>query len=312
MATPALPTLRQLRHLVALAEHRHFGRAAQATFVTQSAFSSSIKELETILGAPLVDRTHRSVVLTPLGGEVVERARRLLADAESIAQLGQAAREPLGGVLRLGVIPTVSPFLLPRILPALRRAHPRLKLYLTEDLTDRLVAGLHAGRLDVLIVALPCDCGDAETLTLWRDRFSLAVRADEPLARAKRLKPEQLAPDRLLLLQDGHCLREQALSACRLSDPQVAEAYRGTSLPTLVQMVDNGLGITLVPQLALDAGILRGTKVVARPLAGDHAWRDIGLAWRKGTARRPEFELLGATLRTVLEREHERAGTRAA
>lgn len=311
MAVVNLPTLRQLRHLVALAEHRHFSRAAQATFVTQSAFSASIKELETILGATLVDRTHRSVVFTALGNEVVERGKRLLADAEELAQLAQAAREPLGGKLRLGAIPTVSPFLLPRILPALRRRHPRLKLYLTEDLTERLVAGLHAGRLDVLIVALPCDCGEADTTVLWRDRFSLAVHADEPLARSKNLKPDQLAPERLLLLQDGHCLREQALSACRLSDPQVAEAYRGTSLPTLVQMVDNGLGITLVPQLAIDAGILRGTKVVARPLAAGHAWRDIGLAWRRGTARRPEFELLAETLKDLLEHEHERAVARA-
>jgi LysR family hydrogen peroxide-inducible transcriptional activator len=310
MAALNLPTLRQLRHLVALAEHKHFSRAAQATFVTQSAFSASIKELETILGAPLVDRTHRGVVFTPLGGEVVERGRRLLADAEALAQLAQAAREPLGGPLRLGVIPTVSPFLLPRILPSLRRTHPKLKLYLTEDLTDRLVAGLHAGRLDVLLVAVPCDCGEADTVTLWRDRFALAVHADEPLARLKSLKPEQLQPERLLLLQDGHCLREQALSACRLSDPQVAEAYRGTSLATLVQMVDNGLGLTLVPQLALDAGILRGTRVVSRPLVANHAWRDIGLAWRRGTARRPEFELLAQTLKDLLERSHERAAAR--
>jgi LysR family hydrogen peroxide-inducible transcriptional activator len=307
MATLNLPTLRQLRHLVALAESRHFGRAAQATFVTQSAFSASIKELEAILGAPLVDRTHRSVVLTPLGAEVVERGRRLLAEAEALTQLAHAAREPLGGVLRLGVIPTVSPFLLPRVLPALRRAHPKLKLYLTEDLTARLVDGLHAGRLDVLLVALPCECGEADTRVLWRDRFSVALRADDPLARHKTLKPEQLGADRLLLLQDGHCLREHALAACRLADPDVALAYRGTSLQTLVQMVDNGLGITLVPQLALDAGLLRGTKTVARPLTGSEAWREIGLAWRRGTARRAEFELLGDTLRDLIEREHARA-----
>jgi LysR family hydrogen peroxide-inducible transcriptional activator len=311
MPTVNLPTLRQLRHLVALSEHKHFGRAAQATFVTQSAFSASIKELEGVLGAPLVDRTHRSVVFTPLGAEVVARAQRLLADAEELTQLAHAAREPLGGALRLGVIPTVSPFLLPRVLPAVRRAHPRLKLYLTEDLTARLVEGLHAGRLDVLLVALPCDCGEAESMTLLRDPFSVALRADDPLARAKSIKPDQLDPDRLLLLQDGHCMREQALAACRLSDPEVAQAYRGTSLQTLVQMVDNGLGITLVPQLALDAGLLRGTRTVARPLAGGEAWRELGLAWRRGTARAPEFELLGETLCGLMAREHERVASRA-
>jgi len=311
MAAVNLPTLRQLRHLVALADHRHFGRAAQATFVTQSAFSASIKELETILGAPLVDRTHRSVVLTPLGHEVVERGRRLLADAEDLAQLAHAAREPLSGALRLGIIPTVSPFLVPRVLPALRRTHPKLKLYLTEDLTARLVEGLHAGRLDVLLVALPCDCGDAASVPLMRDPFSVALRTDDPLARAKSIKPDQLDPERLLLLQDGHCMREQALAACRLSTPDVAQAYRGTSLQTLVQMVDNGLGITLVPRLALDAGLLRGTRTVARPLAGGEAWRELGLAWRRGTARGPEFELLGETLRGLMAREHDRAAARA-
>jgi LysR family hydrogen peroxide-inducible transcriptional activator len=311
MATLNLPTLRQLRHLVALAEHRHFGRAAQATFVTQSAFSASIKELEGILGAGLVDRTPRGVVLTPLGAEVVERAQRLLAEAEALTQLAHAAREPLAGALRLGVIPTVSPFLLPRVLPALRRAHPRLKLYLTEDLTARLAEGLHAGRLDVLLVALPCDCGDAETLPLGRDAFSVAVRADDPLAKAKTIRPEQLDPARLLLLQDGHCMRSQALAACGLSDPEVALAFRGTSLATLVQMVDNGLGVTLVPQLALDAGLLRGTKTVSRKLASGEAWRELGLAWRRGTARRAEFELLAGTLKALLGREHARAASRA-
>jgi LysR family hydrogen peroxide-inducible transcriptional activator len=311
MANVNLPTLKQLRHLVALHETGHFGRAAQATFVTQSAFSASIKELETTLGASLVDRTRRRVVFTPLGVQVVERAKRLLADAEELARLAQASHEPMSGPLHLGVIPTISPFLLPRVLPPLRREFPKLKLYLTEDLTGRLIEGLAAGKLDVLLLALPCDC-DAETMPLWRDRFSLAVREDEPLARLKALKPEQLEPERLLLLQDGHCLREHALSACRLSDPMVAEAYQGTSLQTLVQMVDNGLGVTLVPQLAVDAGLLRGTRVVTRPLIAAHAWRDVGLAWRRGTARRAEFELLGSTLKPLLEREHERAAARTA
>lgn len=307
MENRTLPTLKQLRHLVALREHGHFGRAAQASFVTQSAFSASIKELEQILGTVLVERTQRRMVFTTLGLEIVARAKQLLIQAQELVELGQAAREPLAGPLRLGVIPTISPFLLPRVLPGLRRAHSRLKLYLIEDLTSRLVDDLQSGKLDLLLLALPCDCGHAETVALWRDRFSLAVRADEPLARLKALKPEQLAPERLLLLQDGHCLREHALAACRMSDPQLTEAYQGTSLATLVQMVDNGLGITLVPQLALDAGILRGTDVVTRPLLAQHAWREIGLAWRRGTGRRAEFMLLGATLRTLMGRVHERA-----
>jgi LysR family hydrogen peroxide-inducible transcriptional activator len=249
-------------------------------------------------------------VFTPLGTEVVEKARALLRDAEDLAALAQSAREPLTGTLRLGVIPTVSPFLLPRVLPGLRKAHPKLKLYLTEDLTGRLVEGLHAGRLDVLLLALPCACGAADTVTLWRDDFKVAVRKDHPLAGKKTVRPEELRGQNLLLLQDGHCLRDQALSACELSDSDRAQAFAGTSLQTLTQMVANGLGVTLLPQLALDAGILRGTDVTSRPLAGGRAAREIGLAWRRGTGRRQEFELLGATLARLIADAHAKAGAK--
>jgi LysR family hydrogen peroxide-inducible transcriptional activator len=306
--TNALPTLRQLKHLVALAEHHHFGKAAQASFVTQSAFSSSIQDLEATLGAQLVDRSKRRVVFTPLGLEVVARARGVLHEAHELAALAQLAREPLTGTLRLGVIPTISPFLLPRVLPGLRKAHPRLKLYLTEDLTGRLVEGLHGGRLDVLLLALPCDCGSADTVILWHDEFSVAVPKGHPLAEKKLVQPDDLHGEALLLLQDGHCLRDQALSACELTSPERTRAYEGTSLQTLTQMVANGLGVTLTPQVALDAGILRGTDVVARPLAGGRAARDIGLAWRRGTGRREEFQLLGQTLARLIREAHAKAG----
>ncbi|MGH8620113.1 MAG: hydrogen peroxide-inducible genes activator [Burkholderiales bacterium] len=303
----ALPTLRQLKHLVALAEHRHFGRAAQASFVTQSAFSSSIQDLEAALAAQLVDRSKRSVVFTPLGLEVVERARGVLRDARELTALAQSAREPLTGTLRLGVIPTISPFLLPRVLPALRKAHPKLKLYLTEDQTARLVEGLANGRLDVLLVALPCSCGSADTLILARDDFSVALPKDHALTKLKTVPPETLRGEQLLLLQDGHCLRDQALSACGMTDPERTQAFEGTSLQTLTQMVANGLGVTLVPRMALEAGILRGTNVVTRPLAGGAA-REIGLAWRRGTGRKEEFMLLGATLKRLMAEAHAKAG----
>jgi LysR family hydrogen peroxide-inducible transcriptional activator len=307
MAT-ALPTLRQLKHLVALAEHHHFGKAAQASFVTQSAFSSSIQDLEAVLGAQLVDRSKRRVVFTPLGTEVVERARGVLRGAEELAALTHSAREPLTGTLRLGVIPTISPFLLPRVLPGLRKAHPQLKLYLTEDQTARLVEGLQAGRLDVLLLALPCACATADTMVLWRDEFSVAVPRGHALAKAKTVEPDELRGESLLLLQDGHCLRDQALSACGLSDPERTLAYEGTSLQTLTQMVANGLGITLLPQVALDAGILGGTEIVSRPLAGKRAVREIGLAWRRGTGRKEEFQLLGETLTRLIREAHARSG----
>jgi len=287
-----LPTLKQLRHLVSLADNRHFGKAAKACLVTQSTLSASLKELEDILQAPLVDRTNRRVAFTPLGEATVERARRLLEDTQALVHAAQGERAPLTGTVRLGVIPTIGPFLLPRIVPGLRKAWPKLKLYLREDQTDPLLEQLHAGRLDALVLALPYDCGNVETALLFKDRFSLALRRDHPLARAKRVDPAKVESETLLLLQEGHCLRGHALSACRIGDKAHADAFEATSLPTLVQMVDNGLGVTLLPQLALDAGVLRGTEIVARPVDVDNPERDLALIWRKGTARRAEFQLL--------------------
>jgi LysR family hydrogen peroxide-inducible transcriptional activator len=287
-----LPTLKQLRHLVALADNRHFGKAAKACLVTQSTLSASLKELEDILQAPLVDRTNRRVAFTPLGEATVERARRLLDEAEALVLAAQEERAPLTGTVRLGVIPTIGPFLLPRIMPGLREAWPKLKLYLREDQTDSLLEQLHAGRLDVLALALPYDCGNVETALLFKDRFSLGLRRDHRLAGAKHVRPKEIESETLLLLQEGHCLRGHALSACRLGDKAHADAFEGTSLPTLVQMVDNGLGVTLLPQLALDAGVLKGTEMVARPVEVDNPERDIALVWRKGTARKEEFQLL--------------------
>jgi LysR family hydrogen peroxide-inducible transcriptional activator len=298
-----LPTLRQLGHLVALADARHFGRAAAASHVTQSTLSASIKELEDVLQASLVDRTKRKVVLTPLGTEVVERARRLLDQAEDLARLAQRESEPLCGTLRMGVIPTIGPFLLPAVLPRLRRAYPKLRLYLTEDLTGRLIDQLHAGAIDVALLALPYDCGNVEYRNLFEDAFKVAVPRDHPLAQEKALRTRQLRSEDLLLLKEGHCLREHAMEACSLTDPHHADVVEATSLHTLVQMVDNGLGITLLPQLAIDGGILRGTRLTVIPFAGDQPTRTIGLVWRKGTGRRDEFELLGAEIaRLALER----------
>ncbi len=292
-----LPSLRQLRHLVALAEHSHFGRAAEACAVTQSTLSASIKELEGVLEAPLVDRTKRRVLLTPLGQETVERARRILDETQELALAARATRAPLTGTIRMGAIPSIGPFLLPKVLPGLRRAYRQLKLYLVEDLTDRLVASLQQGKLDVVLLALPYDCGPAESKILFDDRFVVALPSAHPLAKETRIKPEQLWSADLLLLKDGHCLRDHALAACRLADRRRTEGFEATSLPTLVQMVDNGLGITLLPELGIEAGLLRGTGLVTRPLASDEPARQIGLVWRRGTARREEFLLLAKELK---------------
>ncbi len=297
-----LPTLKQLRHLTSLAEHMHFGRAAKAAHVTQSTLSASLKELEQTLGAALVDRTQRRVVFTPLGREVVERARRLLDEAEALAELARARGKPLSGPLRLGVIPTISPFFLPRVLPGLRRAYPALQLHLVEDQTARLVEQLNGGKLDVLLLALPYDIPSAETALVARDPFSLVCPKDHALAHTAPVKPRALEDETLLLLRDGHCLRGHALDACALADRRESAALEATSLHTLVQMVDNGLGVTLLPQVAIDAGILRGTQLVARPLDGPRAARDLGLVWRRGTARKAEFELLATELKRLAEK----------
>jgi len=291
-----LPSLRHLRHLIALHAHGHFGRAAEACHVTQSALSASIKELETVLNTTLVDRTKRRVVLTPIGVETSERARKIVKEVEDLVGFTTASREPLSGTLRMGSIPTVGPYLLPRILPGLREAYGRLKLYLVEDLTERLIDALHRGLLDVVLLALPYDCGAVETMVLFEDPFVVALPRTHRLANETRIKTQRLWCEDLLLLRDGHCLRDHALSVCSFADRRVTEGFEATSLPTLVQMVDNGLGTTLLPILAVDAGLLQGTNLVTRPLLAEEPTRKIGLVWRRGTGRRDEFRVLGKEL----------------
>jgi LysR family hydrogen peroxide-inducible transcriptional activator len=305
-----LPSVRHLRHLIALADHAHFGRAAEAAFVTQSTLSASIKELENLLEATLVDRSKRTVVLTPLGVETVERARKIIADCEELARTVRTTREPLCGTLRLGAIPTISPFLLPRVLPDLRRAYGQLKLYLIEDQTARLIEALQEGQLDVALLALPYEAGAVETMDLFDDPLVAGLPAQHPLARETRIDPDDLLED-LLLLKDGHCLRDHALSACRATGRK-GEGVEATSLPTLVQMVDNGLGTTLLPMLAVDAGVLYGTSIVTRPLRAENAKRKIGLVWRRGTGRQSEFELLAQELMKLAKANVGRGNGKAA
>jgi LysR family hydrogen peroxide-inducible transcriptional activator len=295
-----LPSLRQLRYLVAIADSGHFGRAADSCHVSQSTLSAGIKELETRLGAPLVERRGRRSLLTPLGEATAARARDLLAAAAALVEAARSAREPLTGSIRLGVIPTVSPYLLPRILPALRRRYPALKLYLTEDLTDRIAAEIEAGKLDLLLLALPYDLPGFETMDLFDDPFLFACRSDHDLSRAKRLSLDRLDGEPLLLLADGHCLSDQAIAACRLADRRARAPFAATSLPTLIQMVDNGLGATLLPTLAVEAGATDGTSIATVPLNGDPApGRRIALAWRHSSPRAAEFRLLGETIREL-------------
>ncbi len=291
-----LPSPRQLRYLVALAECRHFGRAALACAVTQSTLSAGILALERQLDAPILDRAAgKHVVFTPLGLELVERGRLALSSLEAVVEAATAARAPMSGPLRLGVIPTIGPFLLPRLMPTLREAFPRLRLFLREDTTARLVERLHANRLDVLLLALPCDCGGAEAVPVARDEFLVALPPNHALASQERIPVSALATERLLLLEEGHCLRDQALAVCGLLAGDRGgdtDAFLATSLHTLVQMVAGGLGVTLLPRLAVAAGVAAGTGLVLRPLASAGAWRTLGLAWRPNTPRAAEFRAL--------------------
>ena len=292
-----LPTLKQLQYLVALKEHGHFGRAADACFVTQSTLSAGLRELESLIGIMLVERTRRVVRFTPLGLRIVEKAQRILREAEELADMARAAGKPLAGELRMGVIPTIAPFLLPRLLPKLRKQWPELKLYLREETSQAACDSLHRGQVDCVLLALPYGCGDVDTAELFDDRLFVAFPAGEKVP--KRVTPSAIDEDRLLLLEDGHCLKDHVLSACNRPELRAGAAMLGTSLHTLVQMVDNGLGITMVPEMALEAGILNGTGVVARSLEAEHPARQIALIWRKNSPRSKEFQLLADALKAL-------------
>jgi LysR family hydrogen peroxide-inducible transcriptional activator len=292
-----VPTLKQLQYLVALEEEGHFGRAAEACFVTQSTLSGGIRELESLIGIVLVERTRRVVRFTPLGTQVAAKARRVLREAEELADMVRAAGRPLAGELRMGVIPTIAPFLLPRLLPRLRTEFPELRLYLREETSQAACDSLHRGQLDCVLLALPYGCGEVEAAPLFDDRLFVAFPPGEAPAVGEGVAAAAIDEDRLLLLEDGHCLKEHALAACNRPELRAEAAMLGTSLHTLVQMVAGGLGQTLVPEMALDSGILDGTGVAARPLLADHAYRRIALLWRKASPREKEFRLLAEALR---------------
>ncbi len=283
---PALPTLRQLAYLVELSVRLNFRAAAEAQFVTQSTLSAGIKELETLLGVQLVERDQRHVRFTAVGEEVAARARDLLAAATDLAETAHSAARPLSGPLRLGAIPTIAPFLLPRVLPALRRAHKELKLYLREDLTERLLERLRAGSLDVALIALPFDTRDLYVREVFKDEFWFVARRDAPAAREKEVAIRKINTRDMLLLEEGHCLRDHAIAACGPRRGTWEPRAEATSLTTLIQMVEGGWGVTLLPGITLDAGILKGTRLVARPFAQPAPSRTLALVARRTSPRR--------------------------
>ena len=293
------PTIKQLQYLTALHRSRHFGKAAEASFVTQSTLSAGLRELETLLGVTLVERNRRSVRFTPLGEAIVVRAYSLLGEADAITELARASGKPLSGALRLGVIPTIAPFLLPRLLQRLRQDWPELKLYLREEQSGRACEELAHGQLDCLLLALPYHCGDIESESLFEDPIRFAFHpADLPDPPASIL-PEGIDESRLLLLEDGHCLKDHALAACSRATFRPDSSVLGTSLHTLVQMVENRIGMTLLPQMAIDAGILANTAIETRPLSSKDASRTIALAWRPTSPRADEYRLLASALKSA-------------
>jgi LysR family hydrogen peroxide-inducible transcriptional activator len=299
-----LPTLRQLAYLVELADRLNFRIAAEAQFVTQSTLSAGIKELETLLGVQLVERDKRHVRLTTVGEDVVARGRELLAAATDLTESARSATRPLSGPLRLGAIPTIAPYLLPSLLPQLRRAYGGLKLYLREDLTGRLLERLRTSRLDVALIALPFDTGDLYVRELFKDEFSFVAREADPTVRAKAVALRRIDAGDMLLLEEGHCLRDHAIAACSPRRGTWESRVEATSLTTLIQMVEGGLGVTLLPRITLEAGILRGTRLVARPFSSPAPSRTLALVARRTSPRRSDADLLAE----FLIQQHRRSG----
>ena len=293
-------TLRELHYLVALADHGHFGRAAEACCVSQPTLSTQLRKLEEYLGVVLFERTNRTLRVTPLGEQIVAKARQVLAEADSIVALARRQTAPLSGPFNLGVIPTLGPYLLPWLLPALRNAYPELRLIVHEDLTDHLLERLEAHRIDAALLALPVEQEELTSLALFDEPFFFACPAGHPLAEVESVKMAELQEAQLLLLTDGHCLRQQALAVCGLAKAPSAHAgtdFRATSLETIRQMVAAGLGCTLLPAMALGNGQDRHLKI--RPLS-TVASRRVGLVWRKSYFRIADLQCLAGVIRDSL------------
>jgi LysR family transcriptional regulator, hydrogen peroxide-inducible genes activator len=295
-------SLRQLRYLESLAETRHFGHAAQACAVSQPALSMQIKELEDELSVSLVERRKAGIELTAQGEEIARRARSILASVRDLLDYAKHQEGVLSGVLKLGAIPSIAPYLLPAALPELQRRFPALSLQLHETVTSNLVRELVTGALDVILVALPIDDPEVDTFPLFDDRFILAVKATKRNQRLRHASAEMLTQDRLLLLEEGHCLRDQALSYCHMVTREARESFGASSLATIVQMVANGYGITLLPEMAIASEIHSGGDIRLLRFRAPEPKREIGLAWRKTSPRKRDFIQFAELLRQVAPR----------
>jgi LysR family hydrogen peroxide-inducible transcriptional activator len=292
-------TFRQLRYLAALAEHRHFGRAAESCLVTQPALSMQIRDLEKLLGVELVERRPGEVALTDVGAEVVRRAERVIAASRDLVDFARHQGRLLTGRLTLGVIPTLGPYVLPKILPLLQNRYPDLRVELRETQTKVLLEELSRGGLDVVMLALPVSEREVESVRLFDDPFLLAVPADDPRPQTARVSPDDIDPHRLILLEEGHCLRDQAVAYCGNARYEGAMGLGATSLATVMQMVASGYGVTLVPQVAVDVEV-RDERVKLLRFVPPQPGRTIGLAWRHSSPRKADFVALGQLVSETL------------
>lgn len=292
-----LPTLRQLQYLKLLAEHGSFSRAAEAARVSQPALSAGVQELERILGSPVIDRPRGGVQLTAVGADAVKRAEDILARSEDLVEAARNAGRPLSGRLRLGIIPTVAPFLLPATLPGLKLDYPALRLFIREDLTPRLIAALKSGQLDCAVIALPYDAPGIEHARIGDDEILAVAPVGHALAAPGDIEPGSLKSEDLILLEDGHCLRDQALAGIDMEAPKGEDVFAATSLHTLVQMVSSGLGVSFLPAMAVRAGLADDKGVVTRHFAAEAPRREIVVAWRSGSSRAAEARLLAEAMR---------------
>ena len=291
--------LRDLRYLVALAEHKHFGRAAEASFVSQPTLSTQIKKIEEELGVALVERMPRKVMLTEVGREIVQRAREVLNEIEQIKAIARRTKDPESGTVRLGIFPTLGPYLLPHVVPTIRERFPRLELLLVEEKTEIILRQLREGRLDAAVLAQPIHDDQLEQQFLFEEPFLLAVPEHHALAGKRNLKLDDLSDQSLLLLEDGHCLRDQALEVCQLSGAGEKTGFRATSLETLRQMVAANVGITLLPILAVKPPVARSSDVHLIEFRGHPPSRRIAMVWRRSSAMTPFLKRLAQVFREL-------------
>jgi LysR family transcriptional regulator, hydrogen peroxide-inducible genes activator len=291
--------LRDLKYLVALADHKHFGRAAAASFVSQPTLSTQIRKLEDELGVPLVERAPRKVMLTPAGRDIADRARRVIAEVEQMKEAARRSQDPEAGTVRLGLFPTLGPYLLPHVVPRIRERFPRLELLLVEEKSDVILAQLREGRLDAGLLALPVHDDQLHAEFLFEEPFVLAVPETHPLAKKESLSLKDLAHERLLLLEDGHCLRDQALDVCALAGTGERSGFQATSLETLRQMVAANVGVTLLPTLAVKPPVARSENIHLLGFRDSNPSRQIAMVWRRSSAMADFLQQLAQVFREL-------------